>query len=80
MPPLPPLPPPARHSNLESTPHLQSADPVLVLSSVCGSYLYVGYYRPDESKRHDLDATFWGELQGPAARVVGGLGLPLVEA
>jgi hypothetical protein len=44
------------------------------------SYLYVGYYRPDESKRHDLDATFWGELQGPAARVVGGLGLPLVEA
>ncbi len=51
-----------------------------MLASCAVSYLYVGYYRPDESKRRDLDAAFWGELQGPAARVVGGLALPLVEA
>jgi len=43
------------------------------------SYLYVGYYRPDESTRRDLDATFWGELRG-AAKVVSGLALPVVEA
>lgn len=43
------------------------------------SYLYVGYYRPDESKRRDLDAAFWGELQGPT-NVAGGLASPLVEA
>ena len=78
MTPPPPLPP---HSNLGIHPFIcRSADPVLVLSSVCGSYLYVGYYRPDESKRRDLDAAFWSELQGPAAKVVGGLALPLVEA
>ena len=50
-----------------------------MLASCSVSYLYVGYYRPDESKRRDLDAAFWGELQGPT-NVAGGLASPLVEA
>lgn len=43
------------------------------------SYIYLGYYRPAESKHRDLDATFWGELQ-EAAHVRGGLVLPVLEA